>query len=182
MKKLCFFLLVCSAHVTMTNAQEYKKFKVAIGLGYATPIAGNNEPMVGDVFTIEPSYRLSDDLAIGLRYESAVLVNYDFDFTYYVSYTLNGQYYLSKNKFRPFIGGGLGMFIVGSDYYEFADPKVGFYPRAGFDFGHFNVTLDYNLMVGSNGALYNISDHYLGIRAGISIGGGKKRNQNTDEG
>jgi hypothetical protein len=48
--------------------------------------------------------------------------------------------------------------------------KIGFYPRVGFDAGHFTVNLDYNIVPETAG----IKNSYLGIRIGGFFGGGKK--------
>src|SRR5690606_20016614 len=96
------------------NAQEFKKFKVGVGAGYAVPSGSGAKG--GLLWTVEPSYRVSDALALGLRIEGAVLVRgfsedlgdeLDFDIAGITSYTVNAQYYLSNNSFRPFVGAGL---------------------------------------------------------------------------
>jgi hypothetical protein len=55
-----------------------------------------------------------------------------------------------------------------------AETRFGFYPRIGIDAGHFNLILDYNVVpptdVPGGGEVKN---SYLGIRVGVSIGGGK---------
>ena len=50
-----------------------------------------------------------------------------------------------------------------------AATKFGFYPRVGFDAGHFTLSLDYNLVPETNG----IKNSYIGIRFGGFFGGGK---------
>ncbi len=182
MKKL-FLLFILSLSISMvTSAQEFKKFKVGLGLGYASPVSGTNTTTIGDLLTIEPAYRISDEVAIGLRYEGALLVDYDFFFTYYDSYTLNAQYYFSSNKFRPFVGAGMGIYSITSDYLETTESNLGFYPRVGFDLGHFNVTLDLNLIATSNGSIYEISSNYLGIRVGGFFGGGRIKSTKNSQG
>ncbi|MEL7148522.1 MAG: outer membrane beta-barrel protein, partial [Bacteroidota bacterium] len=103
---------------TLTFAQEFKAFKVGIGFGFAGADGGEGGP----AFYLEPAYRASDEVAIGLRIEGAVLLkgvaNDDFintgDGSASVngSYTLNGQYYLSNEKFRPFVGLGFGIYSI----------------------------------------------------------------------
>jgi hypothetical protein len=44
----------------------------------------------------------------------------------------------------------------------------------GFDVGHFNVTADYNIIVRSNGTVFEITDNYIGVRLGVFLWGGKK--------
>ncbi|MEX1239772.1 MAG: hypothetical protein WEB30_08645 [Cyclobacteriaceae bacterium] len=58
----------------------------------------------------------------------------------------------------------------GSQEVVAAANKIGFYPRVGFDAGHFTVNLDYNIVPETAG----IKNSYLGIRIGGFFGGGKK--------
>jgi hypothetical protein len=168
MKKIC---LVCLLNLTVTvaaNAQDYKKLKVGFGFVLADFI-GKYENFTYPFVTLEPAYRVRDDLAIGLRIEATAGVGGTCACEMHGigSYTVNGQYYLSAYKFRPFVGAGLGL-------YAGAETKFGFYPRAGFDLGHFSFSLDYNLLQANK--IYNTSlnTNYLGFRIGFFVGGGRK--------
>ncbi len=193
MKKLYVLFLLCSTLVTVTQAQEYRKFKVGFGLGYAT--SGGSGSSGGVLVTFEPAYRISDQLSIGLRLETAALTRGFSSSTFSSggtvgvaavgSYTVNGQYYLGSGKFRPFVGAGLGLFSLasvsvssgGSSFdAAAAESKFGFYPRVGFDYGHFNMALDYNLIPSTAvaGSSETINNSYLGVRIGVFFGGGKK--------
>ena len=181
---------------TEVNGRQFKPFKVGLGLGYAVPTEGDGAGG-GVLFFVEPAYRASDVFSIGLRLEAAVIVrgvagvntNNDIkgDASTIASYTLNGQYYFSNNTVRPFIGIGGGLFSLAAGEFNTAannnnltanrvDAKTvfGFYPRAGVDAGHFTLSLDYNFLPKSNvpggGEVIN---SYLGIRAGLTLGGGK---------
>jgi outer membrane protein W len=105
------------------------------------------------------------------------------------SYTLNGKYYFGDSKFRPYVGVGVGAFglasvsVSGSGTGAGAETKIGFYPRIGFDFGHFNLNLDYNIIPSSeidgvndqgNATTFDVANSYIGIRIGAFIFGGKK--------
>ncbi len=183
-----------SQTVNTTNTREFTAFKVGLGVGYAVPGEGNGAGG-GVLLFVEPAYRASDRVSVGLRLESAVIVrgvtgvkNNDFkgDGASQLSYTLNGQYYFNNNNVRPFIGAGVGLFSLAAMEFNTASPNntgandvdaetvFGFYPRIGIDAGHFNLTLDYNFVpkskVPGGGEVVN---NYLGIRAGISIGGGR---------
>lgn len=178
-----------------TNAQDFKKFKVGIGLGYAVPSKGS----AGVLLYLEPMYRIQDNIAVGLRIETAALagetpagVTTSLSVSAVGSYTLSGQYYFGAGTFRPFVGAGIGVFTVAAATADIAGSSVqlsassssiGFYPRVGFDLGHFNVSLDYNIVpeqssditiagIGLVKSTQNFS--YIGIRVGASIGGGKK--------
>ena len=193
MKKFTYVLALALLASTLTYAQEYKKFKVGVGLGYA--MASGSGSSGGVLFTLEPAYRLQDNLSIGLRMESAIIVrgfsqsstSASIDAAAIGSYTVNGQYYLGGSGFRPFVGAGVGMFTLAAvsesvssggsnvNVAIAAESKIGFYPRIGFDAGHFNMAIDYNIIpatsVPGGGDLKN---SYIGIRVGAFFGGGKK--------
>ena len=174
-------------------AREYKQFKVGVGIGYAVPSAGEGAGG-GFLMYLEPAYRATDQVLVGLRLEGAFIVrglegvgNDDVsgDASSVASYTLNTQYYFNDNKVRPFVGAGVGLYSMAAAKFNTAnnnDPglndigaetRFGFYPRIGIDAGHFNLMLDYNVIpptdVPHGGEVKN---SYLGIRAGVSIGGG----------
>lgn len=174
-------------------AREFKPFKVGIGIGYAVP--GTGEGAGGGFLAyLEPAYRATDQVLVGLRLEGAFTArgvkgvnNRDVsgDASSVASYTLNTQYYFNNENVRPFVGAGVGLFSMAAMEFNTAanDPgadeigtetRFGFYPRIGLDAGHFTITLDYNFVpptdIPGGGEVKN---HYLGIRAGFSIGGGK---------
>ena len=176
------------------QGQDFKKFKVGIGVGYGVPSDGDG----GVLVYLEPMYRLQDKIAVGLRMESAAFLGQPISGTPYTtsafgigSYTASGQYYFGNGTFRPFVGAGLGIYqlaavssdLGGSNVNLSAAASVfGFYPRIGFDLGHFNVLIDYNLIPeqttdvssGGFGTTKNTSNYsYIGVKIGASIGGGK---------
>ena len=60
--------------------------------------------------------------------------------------------YLSNKNFRPFVGLGLSFYhtaIVEDAFYGYGSRNeqtvLGFYPRTGFDLGHFSLTIDWNV-------------------------------------
>ena len=192
MKKLS--LLFCALFVTcvIAHAQEYKKFKVGIGVGYAS--ASGKGASGGLLWYLEPGYRLSDQLLLSLRIEGAVITrgasddlgpDISLDIAGISSYTINGQYYFNNNSFRPYVGLGIGMFSLAAISFEVtqstafegvaAETKFGLYPRLGFDLGHFNMSLDYNLIPPTKfeGSEVEFKNSYIGVRLGFSIGGGK---------
>lgn len=180
MKNVFLSMVLLVAAISTASAQEYKPFKLGLGLGYTMPEGGG-----GILFDIEPAYRINDDIAVGLRLESAVMAKKVGDDEASASangsYTLNGQYYLSANKFRPYVGLGLGIFSIASVSMANTTGELdggsefGFYPRIGFDLGHFNVNLDYNIIPATKieGTDVEIKNSYLGIRFGAFIFGGK---------
>jgi hypothetical protein len=176
MKKLLLFsALIGFAFLAKAQSTTYHAFKVDIGLGYAGPSSGTAE--AGAAFSIEPHYRLSDDLAIGLRLEGAALIFKQSDGStkgaILSSYCPSVDYYLSNNSFRPFIGAGLGLFdqaSVSSDSDNATlvsgGAKFGVFPRIGFEVGHFRLSADYDI-VGS-------ATNYFAVGIGAFFGGGKK--------
>ena len=169
MKRFSILLLFFLSISIVANAQEYKKIKVGCGFGY---VLSNSFVDFGLLIYLEPSYRIRDNLSVGLRMESAGL-----DMTlltpniHAASYTLNGQYYFGKSRLKSILGLGLGIFKFEHNYSPPTDFQPGIYLRTGFDIEHFNLTLDYNLTTKSDNNKYN----YLGIRIGMFFGGGKKK-------
>lgn len=179
------FMVVAAAGAL---AQEYQAFRVGVGLGYA--MASGSGSKGGVLFNLEPGYRVTDQILLNLRIEGAVVgrgfaneSSAEMDVAAIASYTLNGQYYFNNNKFRPFVGAGIGSYSLASTSVSVnlgggdtetavvaAASKFGFYPRVGFDSGHFTLALDYNIIPETNG----IKNSYFGIRVGGFFGGGKK--------
>jgi len=211
MKKLLLILVVAAA-VTSASAQDFGRFRVGLGTGYASP-AGDGAKG-GVLLYLEPSYRITDAIAVGLRTEVAVMLR-GTTFTTGTttssasgsvsasgSYTLNGQYYFSNNGFRPFAGLGFGIYQLASASFSStttgstttsssseavaAGSKFGFYPRIGFDAGHFTMNIEYNIIPKSTNSFTYTSggaistgksetkNNYLGVKIGFFIGGGRK--------
>jgi outer membrane protein W len=213
MKKLLLLLVFFAVAGTVAvHAQDYKPFRVGLGLGYASP-AGDGAK-AGVLFYLEPSYRVMDKFAVGLKLEWAVMAraasyssngqNYAYDGKVSAagSYTVNGQWYFRDSGFRPYAGLGLGLYkLASASVSGFGNgntqvsnqsdavsggTKFGFYPRIGFDAGHFTMNIEYNIIgastdtfqVDNNGtvttAKVDQKNNYLGVRLGFFIGGGKK--------
>lgn len=186
MKKISTVLMLIAFTAAAAVAQEYKAFRVGLGLGYAN--ASGKGAKGGVLWTLEPGYRVNDQILANLRIEGAVIgrgyadeTSASIDVAALGSYTINGQYYFNNNSLRPFVGVGLGMYSLaavsvsanqtgGSSEAVAAANKIGFYPRVGFDAGHFTLNLDYNIVPETSG----IKNSYLGIRIGGFFGGGKK--------
>jgi hypothetical protein len=192
MKKIVYVLALSLLVTSIGYAQDYKKFRVGLGLGYAA--ASGNGSSGGVIFTLEPSYRIQDNLSIGLRMEAAAITRglsgdatgVSINVAGIGSYTLNGQYYFGTGDFRPFAGVGLGLYSLaavdgtisgqsGTVQGTAAESKFGFYPRIGFDFHHFSMSADYNIVPSSPaiGGGDEFKNSYFGIRLGFFIGGGK---------
>ena len=157
MKRIIVLLAILGSSIYFVNAQDYKPFKFGIQLGLASATEGGN----GIAFSLEPGYRISDEIALNFRFESAAtaknVTSNSGEISATSSYTLNGVYYLSNEDFRPFVGAGLGWFLPGSVEFNennASETKVGidfsgvfgFYPKVGFDYKHFNFIVEYNLI------------------------------------
>lgn len=208
MKLKLFFLLVFTAASVLVFGQDYNPVKVGLGLGYARP--GGEGSKGGFLMYLEPAYRVNDQIAVGLRLEAALMARVavvanstsgsaSADVSANASYTLNGQYYFGASSFRPFAGLGFGLYSLasvsasvsssgtGSATEEVAAAnKIGFYPRVGFDVGHFSMNLEYNVIpkttatvvvasgTGTTTAESTIKNNYLGFKLGFFFGGGRK--------
>jgi hypothetical protein len=188
MKKTTILFFVGCVMTIAAHAQEFKKFKVGVGVGYAR--ASGKGAKGGVLATLEPAYRISDIIQVGLRIESAVVVRggaddygLDLEGAAIGSYSLNGQYYFSNESFRPFVGAGLGMYSLAALKLEesgaigeiaASEGKFGFYPRVGFDAGHFTLSLDYNFIPATKVDGAEFKNSYLGFRIGGFFGGGRK--------
>lgn len=189
MKKITilFWLLVMVS--LSASAQDFKTFRLGFGLGYATGTGeGGGRGFFG---VLEPGHRLTDRFLLNFRYEVAGIIrqsvkinatHLEVDGSAIFSYTVNGQYYFSDEKFRPYAGIGCGLFRMAavksnSSTLDIVRPasKFAFYPRVGFDYGHFNLNVDYNIVPNTQGEFDNteFSNSYVGVRIGFFLGGGR---------
>ncbi|MFI5161660.1 MAG: outer membrane beta-barrel protein [Sphingobacteriales bacterium] len=199
MKKLFLLItLIGCAVIAKAQSSQYHSFKVDLTVGYAIPpstsSSAGDKIKAGVTFGVEPHYRLSDAIAVGLRIEGAGLAygntngsgtgtSSGANVSVIYSYCPSIEYYLLKGGFRPFIGAGAGIFdqgsvsISGSDQgtnntgYVSLGSKFGFFPRAGFEAGHFRISAEYNIL--GNDANGN-SSSYAAFNLGFFFGGGKK--------
>jgi len=191
MKTLFFaaILFVCTITSFAQNdnsARLYKPFKVDVAIGYA--IQANSDLKGGGVFAVEPKYSVLNQLTVGVRMEAVGITtgtNYD-DVNNTVklkatgSYLATSDYYFNNADFRPFAGLGLGIFTpsdyrITSDGNVYKDAKAGIkfggMARGGFEYKHFRLGLEYNL-VSSTNMPPAVKNSYFSIKAGFSIGGG----------
>jgi hypothetical protein len=178
---LLFALIGFAFFANAQTTATFKAFKVDIDFGYAIPGSsgtGVGGTKAGATFTIEPHYRLSDAFAVGLRVEGAGLAyitnsgSDNSSVNLLTSYCATGDYYLSNSGFRPFIGAGAGFFsqqsLAGSNnsvVVVAGATTFGFFPRVGFDAGHFRMSAAYDVVTNNN---------YANFTIGFFLGGGKK--------
>jgi len=179
MRKLTLFAaLMGLTFLARAQSTDYHAFKFDLGLGYAQPSSGSGTK-AGATFTLQPHYRLTDDFAIGLRYEAA-LIGYANGSTgaasvsALISGCATGEYYLSDEGFRPFVGAGIGVFDEASANSNSdasnttlaRSVNFGAFPEVGFEFGHLRVSIDYNVAGNNN--------NYIAFHVGAFFGGGKQ--------
>ena len=193
MKRILTVAVLVALTAFAAEAQEFKKFRVGLGTGYA--MASGEGAKAGVLLYLEPAYRVQDQILVGLRWEAAAVVR-GYDATVETgsasaslsgSTALFGQYYFNNNNVRPFVGLGFGTNKIataaasfdGEAFAGISESKFGFFPRVGIDAGHFTLSLDYNIigastLTGTAGTELKTKNNYIGIRLGGFIGGGRK--------
>ena len=173
----------CLVHA---QSETYKNFKVDLDLGRAAMADSRIQSSPFDI-TIEPHYRLSDNLMTGLRFEFVVgsqqfqMISggYDVGQISLDSYVPTADYYiLTRNKFRFSVGAGVGAFKRGAEsmdptYYITAGTITSdnhFRPlamlRIANEFGHSHYGITYNYV--------SQNRSYISGFVGFSFGGGFK--------
>ena len=191
MKESLFVLTIIATTLTARSQSiNYKAFKVDVSFGYAIP-SGGNGIKGGATFTVEPHYRIKDNIALGLRLEGAALGyeiklpggSSDPQISLLNSYCATGEYYFKGTGLRPFAGAGLGAFVQSSVDVSSSSgssavlvpgsTRFGFFPTLGFEAGHFRLAGCYNIIGNSN--------NYAAFKIGFFLGGGKKAPVNDQE-
>lgn len=198
MKNLLAIVLFGSFFSISANAQkDLRPFKVDVSVGYAIP--GGEGAKAGVLFAIEPKYAVIPNLSAGIRFEAAVVARFSgYDENGDAikgsvkgsgSYILTGDYYFNnKYSFRPFAGGGAGVYtIAGIQVSETSGEvsggtKFGGLLRAGFEASHFRFGVEYNLIPKTKFTGYDgdgnptsglsSKNGYIGIKIGVCFGGG----------
>lgn len=189
--RLIILLLLVSFTI---QAQDFRKVKVTIGFGY-TSLKSNYNSSNGEIqnlIFLEPAYRINKRLLVAIRLEHVgnILLSNGLSIS---SYGINGQYYFSNKILRPFAGIGLSLYhpILSGGFYSYnsrlEETVFGFYPRVGFDYGHFCMMVEMNIVSQSNAKISSpaplqlplidgaLSCNYFSLKMGISIGGGRKK-------
>jgi len=174
------------------GAQHYRKFLFAIDVGMP-----NSQLKPVGLFTMEPTYRVSDRIAVGFRMEAIGFVSMAGSTNSSLgSMGLNGHYYFDMTSLRPFCGLGIGLYnpsnnvIMSSTDTKNQRNGLGIYPRIGLEFGHMRLMLEYNFiqkmndyispefnpqMPGAQGHYEMVNKSYFSIKIGFFIGGGEKK-------
>ncbi|MDR1347376.1 MAG: hypothetical protein LBJ63_02950 [Prevotellaceae bacterium] len=185
MKKFLFIAVLFCGVALSAQSQEFKPFRVDMGLGYGLPFS---DGLKGGVqFYLEPKYEIAPQIAVGFRWEGSLFAGDDVegqsvDVKLSSAFMATGDYYFNNNKFRPFVGLGLGLYSIGGASVDVAVEDVpvatveaegknnfGALIRAGFDVSHFRFALSYTY----GGKMGDETFHFLGVTIGFYLGGGK---------
>lgn len=198
MKRIVLVTMIALGGLLQMNAQQANKFRFDFDLGYAIPQGGGG----GLSFYLEPKWNIKDNMSVGLRFGVAALIKEleengnttEGEIGANGSYVGTFDYYFSdgSSSFVPFIGAGVGYYSVASVRFDDLDNseefdgneltasgKFGGMLRAGFNWGKFKMSLDYNLVGQSdlqdtNGNVVGTTKNgYFGISIGVFAGGGK---------
>lgn len=161
MKRFLFLAILCCCTLCLYAQNFAGTIKADLNAGYAVPTEGFGVKP-GVMFTAEPHYYITDNFVVGLRFEGALLgyqaETNDELFSFFGSSILTGDFYFSKSKVKPFIGGGAGLYTrhyIYNDYnYDddqlyysgYGTIKLGFMGCAGFEIGHIRLTGSYNVV------------------------------------
>lgn len=193
MKKL---VTLCLCLITLTaSAQQLKPFKINGSIGLATP--ASQQQKAGFLFSIEPKYGLTDHIDVGIRIEVAYLTRIIDEQLLQMeslqkgastSYLLTGTYLFSKGRTRPYFTAGVGNYRVYATSYQTPSPqniyittapvsRLGGMLGLGVKIGHVTLSAEYNLVANSTTHTPSFKltnqNSYLGLKAGIDIGGGR---------
>jgi outer membrane protein X len=180
MKKLLLAVALFCGVALSAQAQEFTPFRVDGGVGYGLPF---NDGLDGGVlFYLEPKYEVIPQISVGIRWEGALFAGAGEGVSVSLSsaYMATGDYFFNNNKFRPFVGLGLGAYSIGGTSVKDdqtnltieVDGKTNFGAllRAGFDVSHFRLAVAYNY----GGNVGDETFHFFSATVGFYIGGGKK--------
>ncbi|MDR2449026.1 MAG: hypothetical protein LBD52_03610 [Prevotellaceae bacterium] len=177
MKKLLFSVVLFCGVALSVQAQDFKPFRVDGGVGYGLPFTEGLDG--GVLFYLEPKYEIIPQLSVGIRWEGSLFAGSEEGVSVKLSsaYMATGDYFFTNNKFRPFVGLGLGAYSIGGSSIEVNSQTIdvegktnfGALLRAGFDVSHFRLALAYNY-----GGKMEETFHFFSATVGFYIGGGKK--------
>ena len=179
MKKLLLIAFVIFG-IASISGQEKEKFRMGLDLGYVFAKEGG-----GGLFSLEPKYNLSDNSNIGLRFGAAASVSElgdEVDASINVLATYDFYFNSENSSTSPFLGAGLGWYILGDvNYLEYSSSlgnQFGAMIRGGIEFGKFRLALEYNILPKSNLEYgQSIKNSYFGASIGFYVGGGKWKNK-----
>ncbi len=194
-KILLITLLFCLLNL---NAQENHNISLRIEPGL---IVFSDSENLGLLLNFEPNIKISENTAIGLRFGLAInsqkFENNDSARFYIddesdnavISFVPTFDYYLNESNFRPYLGLGLGFYLLSDiDVSRFGSGNVievsvknqlGLLLRGGFEIGNTRLRLEYNFIpkvdieIPNNQKIGTVDNSYLGVSVGFKIGARK---------
>ncbi len=164
----------------------------------------NESKNLGLLLNIEPKVQISENSIIGLRFGIALnsqkfknIDNSQFlidnqDNYAVISFVPTYDYFFNKNKYRPYLGLGLGYYLLFDDL-DVLTPngsrevikgstknQLGVLLRGGLEVGNIRCGLEYNLInkadieMPNGQKIGNVNNNYLGLSIGFIIG--RKKN------
>ncbi len=196
MKRFVLVVVFLVSTFAQLNAQEAKKFRFDIQLGFATVPESTSG---GVLINLEPKFTLNEKMNVGLRIGGAVIAKNvqtqggdieEAEVGFNGSYLGTFDYYFHKSgsSFAPFVGAGIGYNQIANvdtendedfDGEIELDGKIGGMVRVGFDWFKFRLSAEYNLIPKSdlrdfqNKTIGTSTNSYLGLSLGFYFGGGK---------
>jgi len=161
--------------ISSISGQEKGKFRMGLDLGYVFVNGGG-----GGLFSLEPKYNLTDNSNIGIRIGTAAASEFDIevDANFNILATYDFYFSIDNSSFSPFLGAGLGMYILGdiggSIYSVNLGEQFGGMIRGGLELGKLRLALEYNIIPKTNLDIgKSIKNSYFGASIGFYVGGGK---------
>jgi len=190
------------------NAQKepYIKLKVEAGLNWKP--AEKDASLWGQIYSLEPKLKTSKKTFIGLRIQANE--NYQINEKYkpnqffidnnlnvnffeatsgtLISFVPTVDYYFSKNRFSPYLGAGIGLYMLAPPikFLQKTTPsgvletsvanQAGFLIRGGVDIGKLSVGLEFNYLleadikVPSGLIIGTVDDSFIALLIGYSFG------------
>ena len=158
-------LVAALAGTARGQAAHYDPIRVDTGLS-GTYVMSNSRGGFGAI--VEPKFLVHDNIAVGVRFEGAVMFGGDFgqdgdvkvDMGAVAVALAKGEYLVGRGGVRPFVGFGVGMYDIVSQSVEAGpmttgvDQKAGRYfgvsPQVGVDLGRLRLAATYNAILGAD--------------------------------
>ena len=201
-KELLLIAAMCSLFTL--NAQIKNNLKLTIEPGVLLLSDSDN---LGIFLYAEPKLKVSKNAFFGLRigltlnpqsyeiHDRAQFKINERDDNGGVSFVPTIDYYFKGNNYRPYVGGGVGAYLLSSyidvtqvvsgglsdnEYEVFVNNQVGLLLRAGFESKKSRLGLEYNFIskadieIPNGPVMGSVDNSYLGLTIGFVIGGEKR--------
>ncbi|MDB4954258.1 MAG: hypothetical protein JWO36_1827 [Myxococcales bacterium] len=192
--------MLAGARAAHAQAQDFEPFRFDSGLT-GTYVSSSGRGGFGAVF--EPKFLLTNQIAIGARFEAAVMFgghiaaagdNVSMSMAAAANVLAKGEYLASTGSVRPFVGFGLGFYTIASQSISTGmasasiDQTGGRYfgvaPQIGIDLGRMRLAATYNAILGASIEVHQMvggvqqtssfSQNYLTFEMSFRFGGGRR--------